>query len=243
MRTYTLFLTLAVTGMDNAQAGTDLLACESGDAPSGYVDETCAVSNGEEEREVCRFIDEDGESWTFFCDLDMGETDSTASPSGVVVSHYNGSSRTLSAWGTTSNGEDFCCTADVTDDDLVGANTVFLHGTSIDDDVAFRDGAETLQSADFESLSGLIEAGDGADQILGSHETAKNYTEDLDGQEGDDTIQAGQGNDTCYGGADDDVIDGGLGSDVIDGGSGNDFADGGPGVDTCIAEGQALCEF
>jgi uncharacterized delta-60 repeat protein len=48
------------------------------------------------------------------------------------------------------------------------------------------------------------------------------HNDNIYGNEGDDSINAGAGNDTVYGNGGDDTIDGGSGNDTIDGGGGND---------------------
>ena len=54
----------------------------------------------------------------------------------------------------------------------------------------------------------------------------------IQGNGGNDTIDAGAGNDTVDGGTGDDTIDAGVGDDTVDGGTGNDFINAGAGNDS-----------
>ena len=95
-----------------------------------------------------------------------------------------------------------------------------------------------VNSSEFSSLSTIvIDAGDGDDMVTGSDD----FAEFLDGNDGndtinagggDDTIDAGDGNDMITGGAGPDSILGGNGQDAIDGGTGNDNIDAGDGQDS-----------
>jgi len=90
------------------------------------------------------------------------------------------------------------------------------------------------------SAGAIVINGDANDNVL----TASNYTDEVNGGGGNDTINGGSSldgnNDTLNGGdgidtikgyAGRDIIDGGNGADVIDGGSGNDTITGGRGQD------------
>lgn len=57
---------------------------------------------------------------------------------------------------------------------------------------------------------------------------------DVDGGEGNDTINGADGNDTLVGGTGNDVIGGGTGNDMIDAGSGDDRISSGTGVDEIV---------
>jgi Ca2+-binding RTX toxin-like protein len=72
-----------------------------------------------------------------------------------------------------------------------------------------------------------LEGNEGDDTIFGS-----NGDDGLAGQEGDDSLVGGNGNDRLYGWIGNDVLLGDVGDDSLYGGSGNDLLTGGGGADT-----------
>ena len=89
-----------------------------------------------------------------------------------------------------------------------------------------------VTASEFSALTSIaIEAGDGNDTITGSDE----FGELIDGNDGDDVINAGAGDDTIDGGDGDDTINAGAGADLIDGDDGQDVIDGGTENDTIDA--------
>ena len=89
-----------------------------------------------------------------------------------------------------------------------------------------------VTASEFSALTSIsIEAGDGNDTITGSDE----FGELIDGNDGDDVINAGAGDDTIDGGDGDDIINAGAGADLIDGDDGQDVIDGGTENDTIDA--------
>lgn len=89
-----------------------------------------------------------------------------------------------------------------------------------------------VTASEFSALTSIsIEAGDGDDTITGSDE----FGERIDGNDGDDIINAGAGDDTIDGGDGDDIINAGAGADSVDGDDGQDTIDGGTENDTIDA--------
>ncbi len=81
----------------------------------------------------------------------------------------------------------------------------------------------------FINLNGIrVDAGDGADTILGSAD----FNDTLNGSDGDDSIVGGSGNNVIDAGDGNDSVDGGDGLDSIDAGDGDDLVMAGAGVDT-----------
>ncbi|MBD2481744.1 calcium-binding protein [Planktothrix sp. FACHB-1365] len=87
--------------------------------------------------------------------------------------------------------------------------------------------------------NGLAALG-GNDSVRGSidsEQMAGNQGQDtLDGQGGNDTLRGGQELDILYGGAGNDVLNGNLGDDYLYGNEGNDFLRGGQGDDALVGE-------
>ncbi len=81
------------------------------------------------------------------------------------------------------------------------------------------------------ALKLVVNAGNGADTLLGSSDLA----DSLNGGDGDDSIVGNGGNDTLFGGNGNDSIAGNLGNDSIDAGDGRDTVDGNQGDDAILA--------
>jgi Ca2+-binding RTX toxin-like protein len=85
-------------------------------------------------------------------------------------------------------------------------------------------GTAAGQTFDFSGITavtgsgiGLVDAGDGADTLIGS-----NLADNFRGGAASDTLRGNGGNDILDGGAGNDVINGGIGNDTLTGGSNND---------------------
>ncbi len=74
---------------------------------------------------------------------------------------------------------------------------------------------------------GIVTGGAGNDTMFGN-DTA---SDEMRGQDGDDTLFGLRGDDRIYGGNGNDTLDGGRGDDLLVGGAGNDRLDGGSGAD------------
>ncbi|WP_165982322.1 calcium-binding protein [Dankookia rubra] len=94
-------------------------------------------------------------------------------------------------------------------------------------DVAARLGA---------GVAGVVNAGAGADRMVGGTGNDTLYGEDgndqLVGNAGSDLLVGSEGNDSLSGGTDDDTLDGGNGADMLNGDAGADSLLGGAGLDT-----------
>jgi hypothetical protein len=77
----------------------------------------------------------------------------------------------------------------------------------------------------------IVEGNNGNDTI-----NAKNSGSQLYGYDGDDTLNGGKGNDILRGGAGDDTLNGGAGNDILIGGAGADKLYGGDGNDVLVTD-------
>lgn len=152
-----------------------------------------------------------------------------------VVENYNIGhciGHDICAWGQDADGVDFGCP--VTDPTIV---EIVIKGSTEDDTLSFlyTSGGTTYRLENLFSTStvtGIIIGGEGDDVINGSnYGTGTAYTEELHGEDGEDTIDANAGADVVTGGDNDDTIDGGSGADTILGGAGNDTIRGGADAD------------
>lgn len=105
-------------------------------------------------------------------------------------------------------------------------NVEGIWGTSGDDFVTLTAEPGAVTSTYLGTLTTVIFAADGNDEVIGSDQA------DLfSGGAGDDVISAGGGNDDLGGEEGEDVLSGGTGDDVLSGWDGNDQIDGGAGYD------------
>lgn len=153
-------------------------------------------------------------SGTFTCDLDFGGLNGATA---TVVSRFAGPERLydIAAWGTTSNGQDFCC---LYHDDASRVDEVRLEGTPNGDTLSFRFGVFTLQPYNG-ALEGFMTGLAGNDLLLGSDAPASPYSERLFGRQGMDTLRGGRGPE---------LLEGGMGVDIVLGECGDDTLIGGP---------------
>jgi Ca2+-binding RTX toxin-like protein len=93
-----------------------------------------------------------------------------------------------------------------------------LDGGAGDDVLDGAGGDDVLQAA---QGADVLHGGAGADRLVASGVEAT----ELDGDDGDDTLQGGPARDLLDGGGGDDALDGGDGPDVLAGGLGHDTAD------------------
>lgn len=116
--------------------------------------------------------------------------------------------------------------------DAVHLNTPISNGASDHDPMLaiFSVGNEFIE----------IPGGRGSDDIEGSdlndNIDASSGNDTVDGKGGDDNIEGGSGTDILFGNDGDDTINGGSGNDVIGGGNGADTLTGGSGRDTFVVE-------
>jgi len=145
----------------------------------------------------------------------------------------------------------------VEDDPVAGNNQsrVTIDGTDVTDfinpaDTLFINGADGDDAISINGIDSrfavriVVEGRGGADSI--AIDSAFTLSVDIDGGDGQDTLEGGAGDDTLDGGAGDDqlvggdgndIVIGGDGPDVLTGGNGNDSLDGGAGDnDTLVAD-------
>ena len=136
---------------------------------------------------------------------------------------YTNSGGDFEAWGTDSDGNDFCCNFDMECQDVVTIN-----GTDYVDVIDLNGAATSLDCVtDFVFGSGA------ADDITGSDGTA---VDNLNGEAGNDTVNGLSGPDNIDGGSSNDTLYGGTGNDTIHAGTGDDYVYAGIGNDTVYAE-------
>ncbi len=173
-----------------------------------------------------------GNTWT--CNLSA----STGSVLVVMVQGYgDAKDHDYSAWGHNNDGEEenpFCCNIADGDAKKGGITNFEIIGGYADDSIAFTwdSLSYNLQSAGYRAIEGLIQGGYGNDVIKGSDEDDAAYSEELDGEEAEDTIHANGGDDLVVGGDNDDTLNGDGGDDTMWGNAGDDIMRGGPGDDT-----------
>ena len=98
-------------------------------------------------------------------------------------------------------------------------------------DLSLQNGAGTRGDADGDTFVNI-------ENVI-----ASNYSDNIEGNDGDNTITLGRGADVAFGNGGNDVIDGEAGNDNISGGSGNDELSGGRGRDTLSGgEGDDILE-
>jgi len=150
-------------------------------------------------------------------------------------------------YGVDMQNHDFCCPID---DAVTPVTGVTMSATSNNDILAFIDSGTgdmmETNPATSSAFVAIINGGDGDDNIVGSDSSGTYYFEQLNGDDGGDTIDGGGGNDVIHGGNQNDTIDGGDGNDFIYGdanidtitaGNGNDQVFAGNGVDYVSGEG------
>ncbi len=125
----------------------------------------------------------------------------------------------------------------------VSGGTMFVTGTSSDDNVSASGGFGTISLS---TLSTGLKAGTGCTQ-LGAVVRCNGVSRavSFQGGFGADKFDASQVRGTLVrlgGGPGNDILIGGSGNDLLAGGTGTDQADGRNGSDTCTAESQVGCE-
>ncbi|MEN0066905.1 MAG: calcium-binding protein [Myxococcota bacterium] len=178
-------------------------ACATGEAPSAYSNEDCAI-NADPAKRWCRIVGPDGER-SLICETFTGDVENNI----TVIEDY-GATGDIVVFGdmdyvNSTNDEGICChfaAADTQDVTRVVINTT--QDADSDDTIHYR-----YQSYDI---------GNRATRTLTFG--------------GNDEIDGGPGPDVVFAGADDDIIHTFEGDDYLDGQDGFDQCIGGPGQDT-----------
>ncbi|MCI5045512.1 MAG: Ig-like domain-containing protein [Aquisalinus sp.] len=151
-----------------------------------------------------------------------------ASPNGVT-----NAGEAYVIYGSSSISEGFS-TASVTVN-VVGANDVFLDGTTGDDELIGTDEGDDINGfggSDIITGNGgndIIDAGSGSDTVTGDA-----GIDTIIGGAGSDIISGGDDDDEIFGNGGQDILNGDQGDDLIEGGGGRDTIDGGLGNDELI---------
>ncbi len=211
-----------------AVASATLLLGFAGDAQatecdSNDVDES--MCDGGLANDICSLS---GTGTTLSCDLAANDDDSTE---GISVAAYLRSGY-IEVAGSAGDSEDFCCRVAAT-----GITRVEVLGTSIDDKIylyCYSGSCFAPYDLTYTDvfLTGYVSGRGGADTIWGSESVHASYRDELRGDDGADTINAGAGDDLAQGGNDNDELNGEGGADEITGGTGDDEISGGNGDDT-----------
>ena len=214
---------LGLLGCFSIALGGTAWAC-----PGGYSTASC---DGGATSDVC----EVAAGHIYECDL----TRNGGTSSGNLTAVYGyGGSYDYSVWGDDAAGNAFCC--QVTNTSL---DQVMALGGSGGDTLAFTysTGGTTYNLSAHPSallVRGLAFGRGGDDTITGSGQSLGTYRDELQGDDGDDTIAGGNGNDTIFGGEDNDTLQGDDGDDTLHGDPGADDIAGGNGNDTLTGDGD-----
>lgn len=212
---------LGLLGCFSIALGGTAWAC-----PGGYSTASC---DGGATSDVC----EVAAGHIYECDL----TRNGGTSSGNLTAVYGyGGSYDYSVWGDDAAGNAFCC--QVTNTSL---DQVMALGGSGGDTLAFTysTGGTTYNLSAHPSallVRGLAFGRGGDDTITGSGQSLGTYRDELQGDDGDDTIAGGNGNDTIFGGEDNDTLQGDDGDDTLHGDPGADDIAGGNGNDTLLGD-------
>ena len=204
------------------------------------------------------------------CDLSVNEDDpDDHSPAWLVAvfDHSGGlcGSSNYCIWGVDVDGDDFRCSFSSSSKTEVGV----LGGKAADNIwLTYNETWDLREHTDSSAFVGRIGPRDGDDVVIGSRRVDADYTDILNGddgqdlicaREGDDQIDGGNhgdtllgqdGNDTILGMGGDDQACGNDGTDALVGGNGNDnlwtgssseSAAGGDGFDYCSPDGDGTC--
>ena len=118
-----------------------------------------------------------------------------------------------------------------------GNDQLYLSGTKGGLRLLGDAGNDILDASQHVGTFGVaIYGGSGDDTITGSDVDEPGRADTIDGEEGNDVINAGAGNDQIYGGEGQDIIDAGPGRDRIFGGYGQDVINGGAGDDAIFGD-------
>ena len=212
-------------------------------AEAGCANSVSYCNPGGSGTDVCQSVyDSSAGEWVYECDVSGSSGGATV----VAVTDYDTTIDDYEVWGDYgSSGGAFCCTTDVS-----GIDVLRIIGSDDADTLAFeyRSGANhyDLLPPGSAVLRGEILAGAQNDVVYGSYSTDTDYSEELYGEggadtihgnAGDDYISGGDGADTLNGGTNDDEIDGGAGDDIINGDNGDDTLNGDADVDKIAGAG------
>lgn len=219
--------------------GAYAASCSSGDAPSAFATKACAISG----TDVCVFSAFD----TWECDVSTGG----GQYGGVAtaVTNFAGASMTpttnttymVSAWGTSTDNVDWCCTVTSSNVEFVrltgGTGNDVLSFTYTSGGTTRNLRSHTYVGAPLNAwnrLDGQIRADTGADDLYGSCSTDGAYYEALKGEDGNDDMTACAGlNDTMCDSSGTNSFDGGAGADKMWAAAGTPSGDGGTGTNVC----------
>lgn len=122
----------------------------------------------------------------------------------------------------------------------VGEDLVINEGEMIGD-VLMHDGNDIFRMVGDGTVDGIIDGGEGNDQIIGGRSEDTIYggeeNDRIKAKGGDDMVDAGDDDDFVNAGGGSDEINGNTGDDTLKGGGGNDVVDGGFGHDTLLGGG------
>lgn len=200
--------------------------CTSTDAPAAYAFATCAMND----IHACTY---DPASETLVCDMAEFPCDEAQPATRAHAFSYDGHTERLTVAGQCSVDEQplpFCCVQDFGDGIV---EHVRLYGTrKADEVIGFQiredDANGNLVKHSLASPTGVTMDAEaygrqGGDLLWGSETISPNYSEDLYGEEGNDTIRGHAGDDDLWGGP---------GINELFGDDGDDSIRGGPQVDT-----------
>ena len=147
------------------------------------------------------------------------------------------------AWGMDGRGSAFYC--EVTNTSITAIRVIGTDpGMGTAGDTIWLQHDEDVYSYDLTDcgsghVDGIVLAGSGDDEIVGSRSTSAYYTDKLQGDGGQDEIKGDAGDDELLGGDQSDLIWGDAGDDEIHGNSGGDGLWGGDGDDTIYGDEDA----
>lgn len=148
--------------------------------------------------------------------------------SGNAVAHLtfwnDGAQDGFTCWGTTASGHAFCCR----EENFATTIEAQLHGGPGNDDLAlaFHSGSGSdfdLRGFSGHDVDGFVYGKAGNDRITGSLDAGSAYTEELNGEDGADTILGRGGDDVINGGAGNDAVSAGPGADTVHGDNDDDL--------------------